>query len=451
MNENKFIYEAVLIDDDHNAINFSYTLLNNNQRYTFNEVLILPCSINRSRSVMSCLRALHIALGISYYKLFVPHVIEHPYKMDVGETEFWNEVFINGLGEFMYINKLPIDRLAKFKPQSGMELAYDDNSVVFDKGALLGIGGGKDSIVARELLRDINIKTSGFVLASQDVVGVSGKVAKLMDIELLVIKRYIDTKLIELQQQDGAYNGHIPVSLIFALCGSLLAANYGFNYVILADESSSSIPRVTWNKRLINHQWSKSFEFEVMFKEYIKLNVNEAIEYFSIIRQLSSVAVAKLFANYPLYFQDFTSDNFVFRINPANRPKNRWSLESPKSLSSFILLAPWLSVDDLVHSFGSNLFNEDYLEPMFLSLFAINSTQPLDCVGTVTELKLSLNLSYRQSKFIDTKLMKLAISNNLIDDIDYDSMLSKMLKLSVDENIPEKIKHKLETLLTSKL
>src|SRR6185369_8613661 len=114
--------------------------------------------------------------------------------------------------------------------------------------------------------------------------------------------------------------------------------------------------------------------------------------YFSAIRQLTSLGVAKLFANFPKYFEVFTSDNFAFRIDPAKRPTGRWSLESPKSLSSYILLAPWLSDEDVAHIFGMELLDEPSLNQLFLELTGVEGEQPLDCVGTVEELVLSMNL-----------------------------------------------------------
>jgi len=451
MINDKFIYNEVLVDNKDNSVYFTYTLVKDNKNFPFKERLVLPCAVRKSRSTMSCLRALHLALGISYYKSSMPSTIEHSYQMDDIEARFWNEVFINGLGEFLYVNQIPVDRLAKFKPQAGRQIEYEASEVSFDKGSLLGVGGGKDSIVARELLRELNLSCSGFVLASQDAVGVTIQVSSVMGIDLLIVKRYLDQNLISFQQLDGNYKGHVPVSLFFALCGSLLASIYGFSHVILADEASSSIPRINWQGRMINHQWSKSLEFELKFKQYVHSFITDSIDYFSIIRQLSSVAVAKLFASYPNYFTAFTSDNFVFRIDASKRPSGRWSLESPKTLSSFILLAPWMSVEEVLNIFEQNLFDFAELETMFLSLFAIGSPQPLDCVGTVDELQVSLNLIYQQSKFIDSPLMQLAIRHNLIDGRDYKSLLKDLLELSEESAIPATINTRLTKLLTEKL
>jgi UDP-N-acetylmuramoylalanine--D-glutamate ligase len=169
------------------------------------------------------------------------------------------------------------------------------------------------------------------------------------------------------------------------------------------------------------------------------LHISEHLTYFSAIRPLSSVAVARLFAQFPQYFNVFTSDNSVFRINPANRPTGRWSLESPKSLSSFILLAPWISEDDLVQSFGLNFLDEPSLEPLFYNLIGLEGSQPLDCVGTVEELKLSLNLIDQQGKFKKSYLMKKARKISSKSQKDYTDDLRAMIEPRAEQAFPEKL------------
>ena len=430
-----FSYQQVRLDPDKQTVHFDYTLNYAGQTYTLSEALRFPVPLKDTDDQRAALRALHIALGVSYYKTFLPPVIDHPYKMDDAEAAFWNDVWRGGLGEFLYVNNLSPDRLARFTAQDG--IGYKAGAVPSaSNGALLGIGGGKDSIVAGELLKQAGVPLQGFVMATGEQLGQAKAVADVMGITLHVVERTLDKQLLELQELPGGYKGHVPISLIFGLVGSALAVATGSTYVVVANESSASLPRHMSDHGEVNHQWSKSFGFERQLQAFVHEHISPDITYFSAIRQLSSVAVAKLFARLPQYFEVFTSDNFVFRIDPSKRPNARWSLESPKSLSSFILLAPWLGESDMLRIFGRNFLNEPSLETLFLELTGQQGEPPLDCVGTIEELVLSLNLAAAQGKYADTCLMRIAREQHIVTDKDWQAVLNGMLTLGSEQAAP---------------
>lgn len=429
-----FIYQQFRIGDDKQTVYFDYLLTYNGQNYSFTESLRFPLPLFDTPAQIRSLRALHLALGVSYYKVFTPGSIVHPYRMSEDEARFWNDVWRNGLGEFLYVNKLSPDTLAQFGEQDGQ--SFDGPAAVVSQTALLGIGGGKDSIVAGELLKELNIPTEGFVMATGEQLGQAQAVAETMSLPLHVVERSLDERLLEVQELPGARKGHIPISLIFGLVGTALAIAKGASYVVVANEASASIPRVNWKHGAVNHQWSKSFGFEQQLQSFVQHQVSTNITYFSAVRQLTSVGVAKLFARYPAYLEVFTSDNSVFRIDPAKRPNARWSLESPKSLSSFILLAPWLSEADLLRAFGRNFLDEVSLHDLFLEMVGVQGEPPLDCVGTTEELSLSLNIAVQQGKFISAILTKLAREKFVLEDKDWRSELRAALALQSENALP---------------
>lgn len=431
-----FSYQNFRVGDDEQTVSFDYEIIQGDHRYQLSESLKFPLKLTSSDELNACLKALHLALGISYYKIFVSPEISHPYRMDEAEASFWNSVWRNGLGEFLYVNELDPARLAKFKAQAGTSFTVGASVQGADTKALLGIGGGKDSIVAGEVLKSLEVGVSGFVMATGEQLGQTKAVADTMGIDLNVVERSLDKQLLELQEMPGTYKGHIPISLIFGLVGVTLAVSSNANYVVVANEASASTPRVTWQHGSVNHQWSKSFEFEQALQHYIKEHISPGVTYFSAVRQLTSVAIAKIFANYPQYFEKFTSDNYVFRIDPAKRPNARWSLESPKSLSSFILLAPWLPEVDMLRIFGRNFLDEASLESLLLRLTGQEGEPPLDCVGTVEELVLSLNLAWQQAKFTGSRLAKLAQQRGVIADRDWRAALAPMLELQNEQALP---------------
>ncbi len=438
MTQDIFIYTKFEVMGDGKTVEFNYELIHAGEKSILTETLIFPEKLPHNNSVQQALRALHLSLGISYYKIFLPPTIAQPYAMAATEADFWNDVFGNGLGEFLYVNKLSKNQVAKFSQQNGT-LYTPIQPIGLDKKAVLGIGGGKDSIVAGELLKKLDVDITGFVMATGEQLGQSKAVADVMKIPLLAVGRTLDPKLMNLQMQPGAYRGHVPISLIFGLVGTVLALSQNASYVVVANEASSSTPTVQWQGEAVNHQWSKSFNFEQSLQQYIQQNIAQDLTYFSAIRPLTSIAVAKRFAQYPQYFEVFTSDNFVFRIDPSKRPNGRWSLESPKSLSSYILLAPWLSDTEIKRIFTQDFLNEPSLEPLFLELTGQTGHPPLDCVGTVKELVLSLNLLATQKRYTNSCLMDIARKTKIIHESSWDDEANTLLKPEQDQALPPEL------------
>lgn len=411
----KFTFTEAGWKEDRQEAFFRYQIITDERVFDLEEKIILPLPVPESTESEKLVRALHLALGISYYKAFFPPEMEHPYKMTAVESDFWNTIYKNGLGEFIYTNKLSSETLAKFSAQEGLETEVESETF-WNNSAILGIGGGKDSIVAGEILKEIGVEIKGFVLATGDNTGLTKQVSDVMGVDLLVISRIIDQQIIEINNIPGSYNGHIPISVIFALAGALLSTATGNRYIVVANEASSSIPQTEWEGQNINHQWSKSIDFERLFQDYLRAYITPELHYFSAVRPLSSVAVAKIFAGYPSYFEVFTSDNSHFKIHQKERTHPRWNPESTKSLSSYILLAPWLSEEDLLRTFGQNYLDNSDLEHMCSSLLGENGQVVLDCVGTPEELKASLNELIRQNRFSDSKILNYTKHKQLLDD-----------------------------------
>ncbi len=442
----KFTFTEAGWDSDRHEAFFCYRITTDERVFDLKERLIFPVSIPESVETEKLLRALHLSLGISYYKSFIPPEIEQPYKMTAVEADFWNTIYRNGLGEFLYKNKLSGDRLAKFKEQDGLDTNMQTIEAWRDT-AMLGIGGGKDSIVAGELLKEAGIDLEGFVLATNDNLGQTKAVSDVMRVNLNVIKRSIDPQIFEINEMPGSYNGHVPISVIFAFCGTLLATATGSRFVVVANEASASIPQTTWENQNINHQWSKSIEFERLFQDYLRAYVSPELRYFSAVRPLSSVTISKIFSGYPDYFEVFTSDNSVLKIKQEARLHPRWNPSSTKSLSSFILLAPWMSDEDLFRTFGQNFLDNADLEEMCGALLGENGQIVLDCVGTQDELKASMNELINQNRFPDSKLLNYTKHKQLLDEANPISGFAKF-----DEHvIPDQIAQKIIPIMESKI
>lgn len=445
-----FVYENIRLSDDRKTVHFDYHIDTTEQTYNLSETLEFPAPLPETATVDRVLRALHLALGISYYKIFIPPMIDHGYEMDENEATFWNTVFRNGLAEFLYKNKLSQEQIGSFVSCRGQIVPAKDEDTNWKNNMLLGIGGGKDSIVAGEIAKNLSFELEGFVLATGDNTGQARAVAEVMNVPLHAVKRTIDSHIFALNKLEGAYNGHVPISLIFALVGCALACIYETKYIVVANESSASIPHVNHEGLSVNHQWSKSLEFEKLFQQFVKDYIAKDACYFSVVRPLSSVAVAKIFRNYPQYFEVFTSDNSHFKINKELEEHPRWGLMSAKSLSSYILLAPWINDEHLMSIFGRNFLDVPELESMFISLLGKSNTPILDCVGTPDELRLSLSLLHAQQRHQETHLMKQAVGRQFVMQ-HTDEMLSSAITPDDNHALPDELSENIISYLKEKL
>lgn len=332
------------------------------------------------------LKNLHLALGISYYKLYCPGTIKTPYALNEWESGFWHDLYERGLGEFFYRNQIDYRGLIHF-PFNKKAKEFVPVSLPTKESALLGIGGGKDSIVAGEFLKQRKLPLTGFVLETGKPSPVVKDVSKAMGLKLLTVQRALDPQLFK--PLPGSFNGHIPISSIFAFVGLFTAALYGHRYVVVANEASSSIGNLNYLGQEINHQWSKSIDFERRFQTHVWLSLTRDITYFSAIRHLYEIRVVEEFVKHPKYFKLFTSCNRSFRVD-KERPKTLWCGECAKCAFVFAELAAFLKPDELLAIFGKNLFEDEVLLAMYKDLTGLGKMKPFDCVGTFEESRAAL-------------------------------------------------------------
>ncbi|MFH1255146.1 MAG: Mur ligase family protein [bacterium] len=349
----------------------------------------IPKGVNQE-SMRNFLEPLELILGISYYKLYCPPRISVSFKLSREQADFWNIVYKKGLGEFLYKNNLNPDKLAKF-PFSKIKIS--PRRIKTGERALLGIGGGKDSIAAVGLLKDFDFFC--FLVETQREDPISESVAGAIGKPCLKIRRTLDPKIFE--TYEGAYNGHIPISAIFAFLGFLAAAVYEYKYVIVANEHSSNFGNLEYRGEIINHQWSKSIEFEMLFQEYARKFITPDIVYFSLIRRFHEIRVAKIFAGQKKFFPLFASCNGNFKVF-KKRPDSLWCGQCPKCAFAFLMLAPFLEKKELLGIFKKNLFAEKELLPVFGDLLGFGKSKPFDCVGTVEESRAALFLASKKYK-----------------------------------------------------
>jgi hypothetical protein len=344
----------------------------------------------RADAVARALRLLHLIAGVSYYKAAVPpEIVVEGEPLDAGLAALLHAVYRNGLGEFAYRNGIDLDGRIRF-PSSGAAPAPAADASVDPQRAFVAIGGGKDSLVTIEALRAAGVdQTVCWIGGSQLIAACAARTG----LPTLNIGRQLAPQLFEFNRQ-GAWNGHIPVTAVNSAILVLAATLHGAGQVVFSNERSASYGSMIMlpdgsGTGEVNHQWSKGWEFERLFGEYVGRAVAEGLHYYSLLRPLSELAVARLFARTDRYDAHFSSCNRNFHIL-GERPVNRWCGQCPKCHFVFLALAPFMSKPRLVGILGRNLLDDVEQAGGYDALLEYQDHKPFECVGEGRESRAAM-------------------------------------------------------------
>lgn len=432
----KFIYE-----------NYSYRISENDLEILFNfkiepDIFFKPKvvikNINKTRLAETGERQLNnlvFHLGLiemfSYWKATSsPEIVIKAGYLNSEQIKWWKNLIINGMGQFFYENKINWKKPNFLKINSSKINSFNSPKFNFPKLSELGessgenpssvfstivennndrwgrerilvpVGGGKDSIVTLEILKHPKKELSSFLgCFSLNPTEAAKKIMKMAAYKNpVIVERKIDKKLLELNRK-GFLNGHTPFSAYLAFLSVLLAEIFNYKYIAFSNEKSSNEGNLKYLGKTINHQWSKSFDFEKNFRTYNKKYLVENAEYFSFLRPLYEIQIAKLFSKYPKYFPVFLSCNEAHKTDSGSKkPIKKWCGKCPKCLFIFAALYPFVGEKNLLKIFGKNLFKDKNLLPVMRELVGERKFKPFECVGTKKETLAALYLSYLSFK-----------------------------------------------------
>ncbi len=341
------------------------------------------------------LRGLWLMSGVSYLKAFLPAKIEvHQTTLARDEAEFFSKTYRLGLGQLCYENQLSLTRVAEFPAGDAaveaVRLGYE--------GDLLALGGGKDSLVSASVLDAAGQDYATISATYEPAAGASlAQVGEMLGHEHLAVRREFDPQLFELGAQ-GAYNGHVPVTAIISFIGLAAAVLTGRSRFILSNEASAGEGNLKYEGAEINHQYSKSLEFERELQQYLKDAVSPDLECWSLLRPLGELAIAELFSHGPFerFGKHFSSCNRSFRRGSEGFT---WCGECPKCAFVFLVLAPFVPKEELVRVLGADLLAKPSLESTYREMLGLSGHKPFECVGEIIECQEALRMVQAGGKY----------------------------------------------------
>lgn len=374
-------------------LSFRFSL---NDKLVFEPTAFIPrrpfLNMDQPREVMDLL-VFNIGMIelISYWKSYCsPTVVVRCAPrgaMKEGSIDFWKKIYFNGLGEFFYVNDIATtyeDFLnIHLSPMPDSQAPVEWPAYEHKDSYIVPIGGGKDSVVTLETLRQAGKNVRPLIMNPRGAtVSCAQKGGFEMD-QVIEIRRTIHPLLLDLNKK-GCLNGHTPFSAMLAFYTHLASLLAGIPNVALSNESSANESTVAGTN--VNHQYSKTLEFENDFRAYVSSALNPEFNYFSFLRPLSELQIAMLFAREEKYHPIFRSCN-------VGSKTDIWCGNCPKCLFAYIIISPFVEPRRMAEIFGKDLFADGNLKLYFDQLTGHAETKPFECVGTVSEVNSALSMT----------------------------------------------------------
>lgn len=342
---------------------------------------------------------------VSYWKITCSPLVKVKAGSLTGEQiQWWKDLYFHGLGEFFYVNGIreaEISGFMEIQAEGAAEETAADKSQAEETAAmsaqvpvLVPIGGGKDSAVTLELLKEAGQRVMGYIINPRGATLQTAEKAGLSESQVICVRRTLDKNMLELNKQ-GFLNGHTPFSAIVAFSSLIAARLYGLSWVALSNESSANESTVAGS--MVNHQYSKSFRFEKDFHDYAARYLPGSAYYFSLLRPLSEFQIARYFAGCRQYHP-------VFRSCNAGSKTDSWCGHCPKCLFVYLILSPFLDPEEVREIFGRDMLEDESLRDTLEKLTGIQEEKPFECVGSRSEINTAIVIAIKNRERKGEKL-----------------------------------------------
>jgi UDP-N-acetyl-alpha-D-muramoyl-L-alanyl-L-glutamate epimerase len=396
-----FRYRDYAADADRGVLTCRYEL--DGREFT-ERITLQPGGRWHAEEARAAARLVFLLAGVSYYKTAAPPVIDFgDTALTAAEEAFLREFYLQGLGEFAFRNNLDLTSL-KLEARRAAAQPSAPQEPSGPRRVLVPFGGGIDSIVTVEQVRQRADVALFVVSRPGDRFDAIEQPAAVTGLPVVRAEREIDPQLLR-SAELGFLNGHVPVTGILSAIAVLAAVLEDRAAVVMSNEWSASVPTLEHDGRPVNHQFSKSEEFEAAFRGVLA-DQGRLPEYFSWLRDRTELWVAREFAELRPYHGSFRSCNKAFYAERARRFAY-WCGQCDKCCFIDLILAPFLPAGALrrIFAVAGEPLADPGLAARFRSLLGAGA-KPFECVGEVTECRAAVLLAARRDDRADTALLQ---------------------------------------------
>jgi hypothetical protein len=250
----EFIYEKYTIEEDNDNLNITYYFNIPGLSEFTPKIIIpkLPLDKNNVNNKFMEYLVFHVGLVelVSYWKCCCsPKVIIKAGYINNEQIEWFKKLYYYGQGEFFYTNGIETTM------EDFMNITCESQTITYNNnyhgvGNLIPIGGGKDSVVSMELLKDEKANNTSFMINPKSAMLECAHIGGYDEKNTISVKRILDKRMIDLNSQ-GYLNGHTPFSALVAFLSYLTAYLSNRQHIILSNEGSANEATVIGTK--INH------------------------------------------------------------------------------------------------------------------------------------------------------------------------------------------------------
>jgi hypothetical protein len=347
-----------------------------------------------------------LLIGTSYYKAAPVKTLEIGFGLTPAARRVADLAYGPGLGEFYVRNALSYPPEITIRGNEADPVSVAPKTAPTTPRAAVAFGGGKDSHVASAIVEAAGAVGERFSIILSDKVG--ARLQAMSETPVRLIQRRIDPRLIEVSRSGEALNGHIPITGINSTLLTLIAEAMGLDWVVFANERAASEPTMEADGHPVNHQFSKSLEFEDALRAAFK-EAGARTEYFSILRPVSELWTAHFLATRGAKALDIFAScnrNFVFAGPNALPVDRRWCGKCAKCVYTSVLLAPFLSVDRHAEVFQSQPLHDPANGDFLREIAGLTDAKPWECVGERREVAAALTHLMTVDGWKDAPLIK---------------------------------------------
>jgi hypothetical protein len=404
-----FVYSGIRFDPETGIAEFDFVHEGSSQRLCFTEGVKFPLpeggvGDTELTAFLRVLELLYIAVGTFYYKVSAPPQVSITAMPLAPAAAAWaQQLYREGLAEYAHRHQLEhvLDLPVRSQYRDPVDRLH--NLGGSGRTPLVGFSGGKDSVVALEVLKSGGLNPAAFTTDRR----VKPQLEPLMrraQVRLLRVRPRPDPQLKQLMRHTALLRGHAPLTAMTSLVGTAVAALHGLGPAVLANERSADEPNLVWRGREVNHQWAKSAVAEQALDRALREHTGVASGCFSLLRGMGELEICRMFAALDGYDELFSSCNVVVRSTDPHRTE-RWCLDCAKCRWVFLALAAVMSRSRLVQIFQRDLLDDRAQIAGYRELLGLDGHKPLECVGEIAEARIALRQLAEDQQWRDTAVL----------------------------------------------